>query len=152
LAVLFCLVTGIEAVAHERLSSPAFDPLSGFETQRLRIDQRYLQNTLEQIVVFGAALFGLAAYATGGSAMRTVLATAVVWVLMRFAFWIGYHFSAAMRGLGAPGVALNLIVLLYVAGRVGYEVGGAIGAAVPIVAFLAIEAFLFRATLPRKEP
>lgn len=31
LAVLFCLVTGVEAVAHERLSSPAFDPLSGFE-------------------------------------------------------------------------------------------------------------------------
>jgi hypothetical protein len=37
LAVLFCLVTGVEAVAHERLSSPAFDPLSGFETRRLRV-------------------------------------------------------------------------------------------------------------------
>jgi hypothetical protein len=73
LAVIFCLVTGIEAVAHERLSSPAFDPLSGFETQRLRINQRYLQNTLEQIVVFGAALFGLAVYASDGAAMRAVL-------------------------------------------------------------------------------
>ena len=31
LAVLFCLVTGVEAVAHERLFSPAFDPLAGFE-------------------------------------------------------------------------------------------------------------------------
>jgi hypothetical protein len=40
LAVLFCLVTGVEAVAHERLSSPAFDPLSGFETRRLRVNQR----------------------------------------------------------------------------------------------------------------
>ena len=29
IAVLFCLVTGVEAVAHERLCSPAFDPLSG---------------------------------------------------------------------------------------------------------------------------
>ena len=38
LAVLFCLVTGVEAVAHERLSSPAFDPLSGFETRRLHGD------------------------------------------------------------------------------------------------------------------
>jgi hypothetical protein len=73
LAVIFCLVTGIEAVAHERLSSPAFDPLSGFETQRLRINQRYLQNTLEQIVFFGAALFGLAVYASDGAAMRAVL-------------------------------------------------------------------------------
>src|SRR5262249_2529684 len=134
-----------------RLSSPAFDPLSGFETRRLRINQQYLQNTLELIVVFGAALFGLAAYATGGGEMRMVLATAVVWVLMRFAFWIGYHFSAAMRGLGAPGVALNLIVLLYVVSRIGYDFGGAIGAAVPIAAFLVIEAFLFRATLPRRD-
>jgi hypothetical protein len=58
LTVLFCLVTGVEAVAHERLSSPAFDPLSGFETRRLRVNQRYLQNTLEQILVFAAGLSG----------------------------------------------------------------------------------------------
>src|SRR4051795_2550960 len=86
IAVLFCLVTGVEAVAHERLSSPAFDPLSGFETRRLRVNQRYLQNTLEQIVVFVAGLFGLAAYSPDGSAIRTVLATAIVWILARFAF------------------------------------------------------------------
>ena len=147
-AVLFCLVTGIEAVAHERLSSPAFDPLSGFETRRLRVNQRYLQNTLEQVLVFAAGLFGLAAYSVDGSAMRAVLATTIVWILARFAFWIGYHRSAAMRGLGAPGMALSIIVLLYVAWRIGYEVGGFVGAAVPVVAFLAIETFLFRATRP----
>jgi hypothetical protein len=149
LAVLFCLVAGVEAVAHERLSSPAFNPLSGFETRRLRVNQRYLQNTLEQTLVFAAGLFGLAAYSTDGSSMRAVLATTVVWILARFAFWIGYHHSAAMRGLGAPGVALSLIVLLYVAGRIGYEVGGFVGAAVPVAAFLAIEAYLFRATRPK---
>ncbi len=148
LAVLFCLVTGVEAVAHERLSSPAFDPLSGFATRRLRVNQRYLQNTLEQVVVFAAGLFGLAAYSPDGSAMRTVLATTVVWILARAAFWLGYHRSAAMRGLGVPGMALSMIVLLYVAGRIGYEVGGFVGAAVPVVAFLAVEAFLFRATRP----
>ena len=147
-AILFCLVTGIEAVAHERLSSPAFDPLSGFETRRLRVNQRYLQNTLEQTIVFAAGLFGLAAYSPDASAMRVVPATTVVWILARFAFWIGYHRSAAMRGLGAPGMALSLIVLLYVAGRIGYELGGFVGAAVPVAAFFAIEAYLFRATRP----
>lgn len=80
--------------------------------------------------------------------MRAVLATTVVWILARFAFWIGYHRSAAMRGLGAPGMALSLIILLYIAGRIGYEVGGLVGAAVPIVGFLAIEAYLFRVTRP----
>ena len=148
LAVLFCLVTGVEAVAHERLSSPAFNPLSGFETRRLRVNERYLQNTLEQTLVFAVGLFGLAAYSPDGSAMPAVLATTVVWVLARFAFWIGYHRSAAMRGLGAPGMALSMIVLLYVAGRIGYEVGGFAGAAIPVVAFLVIEVCLFRATRP----
>jgi len=147
-AVLFCLVTGVEAVAHERLFSPAFDPLSGFETRRLRVNQRYLQNTLVQILVFAAGLFGLAAYSPDGSAMRAVLATTIVWILARFAFWIGYHRSAAMRGLGAPGMALSLIVLLYVVWRSGYEIGGFVGAAIPVLTFLAIEAFLFRATRP----
>ena len=152
LAVLFCLVLGVEAVAHERLASPAFDPLSGFETRRLRVNQRYLQNTLEQIVVFAASLFGLAAYSPDGSAMRAVVATTVVWILARFAFWVGYHQSAAMRGLGAPGMALSMIVLLYVTGRIGFEAGGFLGAAVPILGFLAIEAFLFRATRPIASP
>jgi len=148
LAVLFCLVTGVEAVAHERLSSPAFDPLSGYETTRLKVNLRYLQNTLEQTIVFTAALFGLAAYSADGSSMRAVVATAVVWVLARFAFWIGYHRSAAMRGLGAPGVALTMIILIYVAARIGFEWGGVPGAVAPVAIFLAIEAFLFRATRP----
>jgi hypothetical protein len=147
-AVLFCLVLGVEAVAHERLLSPAFNPLAGFETRRLRVNQRYLQNTLEQIVVFAVGLFGLAAYAPDGFAMRAVMATTVVWIVARFAFWIGYHWSAAMRGLGAPGMALSMIVLLYVAARIGFDGGGFLGAAVPIAAFVAIEVFLFRVARP----
>jgi len=148
-AILFCLVAGVEAVAHERLVSPAFDPLAGYETERLKVNQRYLQNTLEQSVVFVVALFGLAAYCPTGSAMRAVAATTVVWVLARFAFWLGYHRSAAMRGLGAPGMALSMIVLIYVASRFGGEIAGPVGAAAPVAAFLALEAVLFWATRPR---
>ena len=144
IAVLFCLATGIEAVAHERLFSPAFDPLKGFETRRLRINLRYLQNTLEQVVLFVPALFGLAAYSPGGAEMRAVVATTVVWIAARFAFWLGYQHSAARRGLGAPGMAMTLLVLLYVAGRFGHEIAGRPGAVGMVAAFLAIEAVLFR--------
>ncbi len=147
-ATLFSLVVGVEAVAHERLNSPAFDPLVGFETRRLKVNQRYLQNTLEQVVVFAAALFGLAAYAPDGAGMRSVVATAVVWTLARWAFWIGYHRSAAMRGLGAPGMALSMIVLIYVTARFGFELAGPVGAAAPVLGFLAFEAVLFWATRP----
>jgi hypothetical protein len=151
LAILFCLVSGVEAIAHERLVSPAFDPLAGFETRRLRVNKQYLQNTLEQSVVLSAALFALAAYCPSGSAMRAVVATTVIWVLGRFAFWIGYHRSAAMRGLGVPSMALSMLVLIYVAWRFGGELAGPIGGGVLVGTFLAIEAVLFWATRPAEE-
>lgn len=149
-ATLFCFVAGIEAVAHERLQSPAFDPLTGFETKRLRVNLRYLQNTLEQLIVFALGLFGLAAYLTSGGTMRLIPALTVVWVLNRFAFWIGYHRSAAMRGLGASSMAVSLIVLLYVAARIGNDVAGIVGAAIAIGAYLALEAVLFLNTRRRE--
>jgi uncharacterized MAPEG superfamily protein len=150
-AVLFCLVTGVEAVAHERLTSPAFDPLANYETRRLRVNQRYLQNTVEQIIVFIVALFGLAVYCADGAAMRAVVATTVVWIVARAAFWLGYHRSAALRGLGAPGMALSMIVLLYVASRFGAEIAGKAGSIAPFVTFVLIEGVLFwgtRSTTP----
>lgn len=154
LAVLFTLVMGIEAVAHERLQSPAFDPLANHHTRRLQVNQRYLQNTLEQSVIFAAALFGLAAYSPTGQAMKAVLATAVVWTLGRFAFWAGYHRSAAMRGLGAPGAMASLLALIYVGARIGNEAMGRAGSASVLVSFLAFEILLFRSTResPRPQP
>ncbi|WP_321888417.1 MAPEG family protein [Paraburkholderia bannensis] len=148
-AVLFCLVAGVEAVAHERLTSPAFDPLARYETRRLRVNQRYLQNSVEQVIVFGVSLFGLAAYCADGAQMRAVVATTVVWILARIAFWLGYHRSAALRGLGAPGMALSMIVLLYVAGRFGKEIAGPVGGVVPVAAFFLMEAVLFWGTRPK---
>ncbi len=151
-AILFCFATGIDAVAHERLQSAAFDPLLGFETRRLRINLRYLQNTLEQLVLFVTGLFGLAIYSPDGDAMRAVEATAIVWILARLAFWIGYHRSAAMRGIGAAGVAMSLLVLVYVAGRIGFDFAGVAGTVIVIAAFLLFEAFLFWATRGAQDP
>lgn len=148
-AVLFCFVTGVEAVAHERLDSPAIDPLAGYETRRMRINLRYLQHTLEQFAVFISGLLGLAVYCPGGSSMRAVAATTVVWIVFRFAFWIGYHRGPLHRAAGAPGMALSMLVLLYVVARFADELAGTAGAAVAVIAFFAIEAFLFRATRHR---
>jgi hypothetical protein len=145
-ATLFCLVAGVEAVAHERLQSAAFDPLAGAGSRRLNVNQRYLQNTLEQTVVFAAAVFGLAAYAEGESGLRAVLAFTIVWIAARWAFWIGYHRSAAMRGLGAPGMALALVILTYVAWRIGLDIAGMAGGGAIVAAFVVLEAILFRTT------
>jgi uncharacterized MAPEG superfamily protein len=150
LAVLICFATGIDAVAHERLQSPAFDPLTGYETRRLRVNLRYLQNTLEQLIMFSAGLFGLALYCDGGEAMRAVEATAIVWILFRLAFWIGYHRSAALRSIGAPSIALSLIVLIYVGARISYDLGGTLAQLITLGLFGAIEALLFWTTRFRK--
>jgi len=145
-ATLFALVAGVEAVAHERLQSAAFDPLAGHQTKRLQVNLRYLQNTLEQIVIFGVGLFGLAAYLTTPESMRAVPATTVIWILNRYAFWIGYHRSAAMRGLGAPSMAVSLIMLLYVVARIGGDVAGTAGAVILVSLYLLVEAVLFLKT------
>ena len=145
-ATLFALVTGVEAVAHERLQSAAFDPLAGHQTKRLQVNLRYLQNTLEQTVIFAVALFGLAAYMASGEAMRAVPAVTVIWVVNRYAFWIGYHRSAAMRGLGAPSMAVSLVVLLYVAARIGGDIAGSAEAIAILALFGAVEAVLFLKT------
>jgi hypothetical protein len=147
-AILFCFLTGIEAVAHERLRSPAIDPLSGYETRRLTINLRYLQNTLEQLVLFVPGLFALAFYCPDGHAMRAVVATTVVWIATRFAFWIGYHHGSQHRAIGAPGMMQSMLVLLYVCARIGYEMAGPAGAIAPLIVFGCVEAVLVRATRP----
>jgi hypothetical protein len=145
-ATLFALVAGVEAVAHERLQSDAFDPLAGHQTKRLQVNLRYLQNTLEQTLIFAVALFGLAAYMTSGEAIRAIPAVTVIWIVNRYAFWIGYHRSAAMRGLGAPSMAVSLIVLLYVVARIGDDIAGTPGTIAILALFLALEAVLFLKT------
>ena len=148
IAILFCFLTGIEAIAHERLRSPAIDPLSGYETRRLTINLRYLQNTLEQLVLFVPGLFALAFYCADGHAMRAVVSTTVVWIAARFAFWIGYHYGSQHRAIGAPGMMQSMLVLLYVCARIGYEIAGPAGAIAPLIVFGCVEAVLVRATRP----
>ena len=142
-ATLFTLVAGIQAVAHERLQSAAFDPLAGHQTERLKVNLRYLQNTLEQILVFSVGLFGIAAYLPSGEAMRAVPATTIVWILNRFAFWVGYHRSAAMRALGAASIAIGLIMMLFVTARIGNDLAGLSGTIILVGLYLALEALLF---------
>jgi hypothetical protein len=147
-AVLFCFVLGIEAVAHERLRSPAIDPLAAYTTRRMTINLRYLQNTLEQLLVFLPGLFGLAYYCDSDAAMRAVIATTTVWIVGRFAFWIGYHQGALHRAAGAPSMMLGMLMLLYVGARFGYELAGWTGAILPLVLFAAGEAILVATTKP----
>ncbi|WP_447727857.1 MAPEG family protein [Sphingomonas koreensis] len=141
-AALLGLLPGIEAVAHERLFSRAIDPLAGADSRRLIVNQRYVQNTLEQFWVFAPGLALLGIYA---SDLRVVAATAITWVLGRWAFWIGYHRDPVLRGIGASSLAQSLIVLAWGVGAFGHELAGWAGVAALLGPFVAIEAWLFAA-------
>jgi hypothetical protein len=141
-AVLLCLVPGVEAIAHRRLFTAAIDPLAGAEPPAMKVDQRYLQQTLEQIVVFAAGLFGLAAFAAPETAARAVSATALVWILSRWAFWIGYRRASRFRAPGLVGMVQSILALLWAVWRFGASIAGPAWSAAPIALFIAIEALL----------
>ena len=139
-AALLGFLPGIEAVAHERLFSRAIDPLAGADSRRLIVNQRYVQNTLEQLWVFAPGLALLGFYV---SDLRVIAATAILWVFGRWAFWIGYHCDPVLRGIGASSLAQSLIVLAYGVGAFGHELAGWAGVAALLGPFVAIEAWLF---------
>lgn len=141
-AILLTFLTGIEAVSHERLVTEAFDPLAGKETRSILVNLRYLQNTLEQLMLFVPGLLLLAAYAEPGAIVQPVSAAALVWILARFVFWIGYRRSPQYRIAGLVGMAQSMIILLYVSARFGYELGGTWGASVPLALFALAEMVL----------
>lgn len=139
-AIFLTLLPAIEAVAHERLMSPAIDPLAGRDSSRLVVNQRVVQNTREQAAVFLPGLILLALYITD---LRVTAASAILWVLGRWAFWIGYQIGPMWRGLGAFSLAQGLVMLGYGVGAFGYEMAGWAGAALLIGLYLAMEAFMF---------
>lgn len=141
-AILLCFFSGIEAVAHERLTSAAIDPLAGQESRRMKINLHYLQNTLEQLLLFVPGLLGLSSYCSDGRSMRAVVATTVVWMLSRGAFWIGYHRGPQYRSAGLTGMVQSMIVLAYVSSRFGYDIAGLGGALAPLILLGCIEAYL----------
>jgi len=141
-ATLLCFFAGTEAIAHDRMNSKAIDPLSGNETPRMKVNLRYLQQTLEQLIVFAVGLLALAVYCPDGASMRSVVAATLVWIVSRWALWIGYHFGARFRAIGLAGMVQSLLVLVYVCGRFGYGFGGMAGAAAVLVPFAGIEAYL----------
>jgi len=138
-ALLLTLVAGVEAVAHERLFHASIDPLAGADSRRLAVNQRVLQNTVEQAMPFAAGLLLLAYY----DSLQAVAATTITWVLGRWAFWIGYHIAPVWRGLGVFSMAQSLVVLAYGAGCFGYEIWGLAGIFAVLGPFLGLEAYLF---------
>ena len=99
-AVLPFLVM-VLAIGNARALGPAIDPTLGAEDRRIQINGRVAGNTLEQTFVFVVATLALSV-SLPPAYMGVIAAAAIVFVVARLAFWIGYRIHPLYR---APGFA-----------------------------------------------
>jgi hypothetical protein len=95
----------------------AEDPLLGAESQRFKINQRVLTNTVEQCAAFSPLVLALAVRPP--PAQQKLLPIAVtIWCAGRMMFWIGYHVRPHWR---APGFDWTFYTTALLAGWYVYS-------------------------------
>jgi len=102
----------IAAIGNARALSKAIDPTLGAGDRTILINGRVADNTLQQFALFFAGSLALAA-SLPPERIRIVGAAAIVFVVARIAFWIGYRLHPLYRAFGFAATAyLNLGLLL----------------------------------------
>jgi uncharacterized membrane protein YecN with MAPEG domain len=93
--------------------SEAIDPTRHAESRSQEVDGRVADNTLQQNFVFLVASLALST-TVALHHLQAVWACAIVFVVARAAFWLGYRLNPLYR---APGMAatsyMNLGMILY---------------------------------------
>jgi len=106
---LFAMVA---AVGNARFASEAIDPTAGKEDRRIVVNGRVADNTTQQTLLFACGLLGLAA-SLAPEDMGLIRAAAIVFVVARIIFWIGYRIHPLYRAPGFSSTAyLNAGLLL----------------------------------------
>lgn len=107
------LFLSILFVGNARFTSEAIDPTLGWESDAMKINGRVAENTLQQYVLFMVAALAVAACGTGEK-VSVIAAAAMIFVVMRFAFWIGYRIHPLYRAFGMAGTSyLNVVLFGY---------------------------------------
>jgi len=108
------LFFAIIAIGNARFASDAIDPTALKESPAMVVDGRVADNTLQQYVLFVAASLAVAA-ASRGDQLSVVSAAAIIFIVSRFAFWIGYRIQPLYRAFGFSSTAYLNITLFGVA-------------------------------------
>lgn len=102
----------IAAIGNARALGPAIDPIRGLEDKAMIVNGRVADNTLQQYVLFLVGALALAA-SLSPARLPVIAAAAIVFVVARIAFWIGYRIDPLYRAFGFAATAyLNLGLLL----------------------------------------
>ena len=101
-------------IGNARFLSDAIDPTRGAENRAMEIDGRVADNTLQQNFVFAVVSLALSA-AVPLHRLQVVWACAIVFVVARAVFWLGYRIKPVYRAPGMSATAyMNLGMILYV--------------------------------------
>ena len=104
------LFFAVAAIGNARFLSEAIDPTLGKESRAMIINGRVVDNTVQQYLLFAAASLAVAASASGPE-LGLVAGAAILFVLFRFAFWIGYRIHPLYRAFGMSATAyLNVLL------------------------------------------
>ena len=93
------LVAMLATVGNSRFLGEAIDPTLGRENQKMVVDGRVADNTLQQFVVFAIGLVALSVNLPPAS-LSVIPAAAITFVIARLVFWGGYRVDPLYR---APG-------------------------------------------------
>jgi MAPEG family len=111
-----CLFAGIAAIANHRFfSAEAIDGATDVKAAGFVTNQHYLQNTQEQALLAAIVWLSFAAVYPG-HAVALVPSLAVLFLVGRVCFWLGYRWSPPARAFGFgltfyPTVAVMLWTL-----------------------------------------
>jgi len=104
----------IATVGNSRFLSEAIDPTRHAESRAMEIDGRVVDNTLQQNFVFAIASLALSTLVPSQH-LQVVWACAIVFVVARACFWLGYRLNPLHRAPGMAATAyLNLGMIAYV--------------------------------------
>jgi len=107
------LLLGIIAVGNGRFLSEAIDPTLQKESLAIQVNCRVVDNTLQQFAIYLVSTLALSATLTADQ-MRVIPASAIVFVVARIAFWVGYRIHPLYRAFGMSATAyLNIGLLAF---------------------------------------
>lgn len=108
------LLIMLATVANSRFLSEAIDPTKHAESHSMAIDGRVADNTLQQNFVFAIASLSLSTVVPLKH-LQIVWACAIVFVVARAGFWLGYRINPLYRAPGMSATAyMNLGMVAYV--------------------------------------
>ena len=114
------LLCGLMAVAGQRFfSSGAIEGQTEGLSPAMTINLRYIQNTLEQLILLVITHLAYAAVADSGE-MKIIPILVSLFIVGRVCFWFGYHQSALSRAFGFAVTFYPTVILMIITiGRIG---------------------------------